>query len=250
MNLVDTETGEVVGEVQDWTKTRLDEIDEAFDHERPDTTLALISGNFRFTPHGLEIIGNPTFSDWMACGYSLCDFKQGLHFAIGDWLIYGRNRWPDRYAQGMAIFGFSYQTLSTDVWVAEGFDHSRRRELPHSYHRAVRALPAEKQDEVLDNAEKEKWDRETIRARVREIRNPTPRNRARQTKEVRLSCDLLYGEWGGKAAVEFSHTDGGSRTYCPGWKSLYRLVRVIRSMEWRCQPLDTYGMVGWIARRR
>jgi hypothetical protein len=243
MNLVDTKTGEVVGQIQDWTKARLDEIDDAFDDERPDLALALLDGNFRFTSHGLEVIGNPTFDDWLACGHTLRDVKQGLHFAIGDWLIYGRNRWPDRYAQGMAIFGFAYQTLATDVWVAEGFDHSRRRELPHSYHRAVRALPEAKQDE------REKWDRETIRGEVRKIRNPTPQNRARRIKGVQLSCDLLYGEWGGKAAVTFNHTDGGNCTYCPGWKSLYRLVRVIRSMEWRSQPLDTYGMIGWTARK-
>jgi len=250
MNLVDTQTGEVVGQVQDWTKARLDEIADPFEGERPDMTLALLDGNFRFTSRGLEVVGDPTFSNWMACGYSLRNIKQGLHFAIGDWLIYGRNRWPNRYDQGMDIFGFAYQTLSTDVWVAEGFDHSRRRELPHSYHRAVRALPEAKQDEVLDRAEKEKWGRETIREEVKKIRNPTPQNRTRRIKQVQLSCDLLYGEWDGKAAVEFSHTDGQSRTYCPNWKSLYRLVRVIRGMEWRSQPLDTYGMVGWIAKRK
>lgn len=230
MKIADANTGEIIGQSKE-------------------QSLTLVDDKFKFMPHGLEVVGDPTFDDWMACGRSLRDVKQGLHFAIGDWLIYGRDRWPDRYAQGMAIFGFAYQTLSTDVWVAEGFPRSRRRKLPHSYHREVRALPAEKQDEVLDKAEKGKWDRQTIRAKVREIRNPEPRNRARRIREVQMSCDLLYNEWDGKVAIEFTHTDGGSHTYCPGWKSLYRLVRVIRSMEWRCQPLDTYGIVGWIVRK-
>jgi len=249
MNLVDTETGEVVGEVQAWLKSRLDEIEGTFDGQRPDMALALMDGNFRFTPHGLKVVGDPTFDDWMACGHTLRDIKQGLHFAIGDWLIYGRNRWPDRYAQGMAIFGFSYQTLSTDVWVAGKFPHSRRRELPHSYHREVSALSAEKQDEVLDKAEAEEWDRETIRAKVREIRNPEPRNRSRRIGQVELSCDLLYDEWSGKVAVEFRHTDGMISIYCPGWKSLCRLVRVIHDKGWSCCPLDCYGKIGWIAKR-
>jgi hypothetical protein len=252
MNLVDTETGEIVGQIQDqeWTKARLDEIADPFEGERPDMTLALLDGNFRFMPRGLKITGDPTFADWMACGHSLKKIKQGLHFAIGDWLIYGQNKWPNRYDQGMAIFGFAYSTLATDKWIAEKIPISRRREVPFGYHRAVGGLEPAQQDEILDKAEKEKWDRETIRGEVRKIRNPTPQNRARRIKEVRVSCDLLYGEWDGKTAVEFNHTDGGSRTYCPGWKILYKLVGVIRSTGWHCEPLDTYGMVGWIARRR
>lgn len=246
---VDTETGEIVADTdRAWLEARLDEIDDA-SQERP-TSLALLNGNFRFTPHGMEVVGNPTFDDWMVCGQTLRDIKQGLHFAIGDWLIYGRDRWPDRYAQGMSIFGFSYQTLATDAWVAEKFPISRRRELPHSYHREVAALPAAKQDEVLERAEREEWDRETIRDTVREIRNPEPKTRGRRIETVQLSCDLLYQEWGGKAAVEFSHTDGGNHTYCPGWKSLYRMIRAVRDAGWKCQPLDTYGMIGWAARRK
>lgn len=207
-------------------------------------------GKFLFTPKGLIVKGEPTFEEGMKCGYSLRDFKQGLHFAIGDWLIFMEDHWPDLYPQAMSIFGYDYSTLATDKWIAKKIPISRRREVPFGYHRAVGGLEPAQQDEILDKAEREKWDRQTIRAKVREIRNPTPQNRSRRIKEVQVSCDLLYGEWDGKAAIEFGHTDGQSRTYCPGWKSLYRLVRVIRSMEWCSQPLDTYGVIGWIAKRR
>ena len=93
---------------------------------------------------------------------------------IGDWLVYGEHTYGEMYAQALDATGFSYGTLANQVYVAQRFDFSRRREnLSFSHHQEVAALPPEEADELLDRADPttnesgQAMPRESFRAMVR-----------------------------------------------------------------------------------
>lgn len=109
MNLIDMETGEVVGE-----STPLD--------------LILASEQFRFTPTGLLVSGEPDFETWEQVGQQLSYIEGAVHWWIGDWLNYGEGRWGEMYSQALEATGFKYQTLANDKWVAGKIDFSVRTE--------------------------------------------------------------------------------------------------------------------------
>ena len=231
--LVETDTGEMVGQMQ---------------------ALTLVMGKFRFAPTGMEVHGEPTYDDWAACGVSLAQLRKRLHWAIGDWLRYGERRWGGKYAQALDLFGFDYSTLATDKWVAESIDFSRRREnLSFAHHRAVASLPVPQQEKWLNRAEKGGWNRETLRQEIRAERNPNPTNRAKSIVEIRVSYDALFEAFPPRPLVEVEHFGGTLSAYRPGWKSVDRLVRAVCNRlgkEWECRPLLLWGAIGWIARRR
>ena len=111
MNLVDTQTGLVVGEVQAFLKARLDEIaGVGDDQERHD--LALIDNNFRFTPTGLEVVGNPTFQQCERKVYEIYGLGKMAPIWLGDLLNYMENVYGEGYAQVLDATGLSYQTVA------------------------------------------------------------------------------------------------------------------------------------------
>lgn len=137
MNVIDVETGEIIGDEQ---------------------ALALLDGHFRFTPAGLVVQGDPSFEEWEAVGDRLAYIQRRIHWWIGDWLNYGEGRWGERYAQAIDETKFRYQTLANDKWVAGKVELSRRREnLRFSHHAEVASRPPEEQDRWLDRAEREGW---------------------------------------------------------------------------------------------
>lgn len=153
MNLIDMETGEVVGE-----STPLD--------------LILASEQFRFTPTGLLVNGEPDFESWQQVGQQLSYIEGAVHWWIGDWLNYGEDRWGEMYSQALEATGFEYQTLRNDKWVANQIDLSRRRDkLSFSHHAEIASLPADAQDRWLDIIERDNLSRNELRRRVK--RNPS-----------------------------------------------------------------------------
>src|SRR5579864_5577058 len=82
---------------------------------------------FKITPFGLKVVGNPTYEEWVECGRKLKLSRESIHFWIGDWLLYGEQRWGDKYALGEKLTGFSYQTLANDKSTAAAIPLEKRR---------------------------------------------------------------------------------------------------------------------------
>ena len=112
------------------------------------------------------------FSDWAEHGRQLCETGKRLHWQIGDWWRSGLHKYGDRAKVAAEnIFGLEYPTLRRLSTVADAFESDRRRSLPFSHHAEVAAIPAEKADELLDNAESEGWSVRQLRAEVSRIKN-------------------------------------------------------------------------------
>ena len=111
-----------------------------------DTQSVALPQSFRLTPTGLEISGNASFEDWLACGRFLHKYNESIHFCIGDWLNYGELHWGETYRQAVLAFGFNVQTLRNDKWVAGRVPSERRKpELSFSHHEVVASLHPERQ---------------------------------------------------------------------------------------------------------
>ena len=140
------------------------------------------SEKFLITSTGLQVIGKPTFDEWMQFGQVLWGIKSAVQWAIADWLRYGEGEYGERYAQAMDARNVSEHTLQNYAWVGGKFDSSRRRgNLSFSHHEAVAAIPdPEIQDDLLTQAVNEHMSREDIRAAAkpykpaRPVAKPTP----------------------------------------------------------------------------
>jgi hypothetical protein len=87
---------------------------------------------------------------------------------LGDWLVYGEQRFPERYRVAIDSTNLSYKTLRNYAWVARSFPPSRRRDaLGLAHHAEVAALPDEDQDRWLDRAVAERWSVAELRRRLR-----------------------------------------------------------------------------------
>lgn len=126
-----------------------------------------VSG-FKLTATGLVPTGDPTYDQWYACGEWLKRAEKAVGFWIGDWLIYGRGKYGERYSQAMTDTGLEYQTLANYKYVAENVEFSSRKEnLSFKHHFAVAPLSSWEQKEILELAEQQKWDAEETRVQVK-----------------------------------------------------------------------------------
>ncbi len=117
---------------------------------------ALAIPGVEFTRTGLKFDGQVSFDVWLEAGTALATVEQGIHWMIGDWLLYGDGRkaeWGAMYAEAMERFPFEYQTLRHDKKLAQAFQLCRRRhKLSWTHHDVVAALPPVEQDRWLNRA--------------------------------------------------------------------------------------------------
>jgi hypothetical protein len=91
---------------------------------------------------------------------------------LGDWLVYGENRFPDRYKSAIEETILSYKTLRNYAWVARRFSASRRRDTLSLHHHAeVAALPLADQESWLDRTEQNRWSVIELRRSLQSYRN-------------------------------------------------------------------------------
>ena len=109
-----------------------------------------------------------TFEQWQQAGDALKLAQGSVLWWIGDWLNYGERKYGEKYSQALNATDYEYQTLADAKYVASRFELSRRREnLSWSHHREVVALPADRADAALDQAEAENLSRNELRRIVR-----------------------------------------------------------------------------------
>ncbi|MFG2049500.1 LmbU family transcriptional regulator [Micromonospora sp. NPDC048935] len=117
---------------------------------------------------GLEIPADTTFDGWKAAGQQLSRIVDSSAWCLGDWLVYGKSRYADRYLHVIQLANLDYQTLRNYAWVARRYSIERRRQsLSFQHHAEAASLPQPEQDHWLDEAEKHGWSRNQLRRQIR-----------------------------------------------------------------------------------
>lgn len=123
---------------------------------------------------------------WKAVGEQLISVEKSVMWWIGDWWVYGEQKYGERASAVKDWDGPSFQSCQDAGWVckkfprqirSDGVETSRRREvLTFNHHKEVAALPPEEADELLDWAEEP-------------LRSGDPKARGRTIKELRMEVN-------------------------------------------------------------
>lgn len=117
---------------------------------------------------GLSIPSGLSFEGWERAGRQLAGIVDSSAWWLGDWLVFGKTHYSDRYQIAIRSAGLRYQTLRNYAWVARRFDISRRRtKLTFQHHAEVASRPQKEQDWLLDRAEQECWTTKQLREAMR-----------------------------------------------------------------------------------
>lgn len=115
--------------------------------------------------------GNLQLAQWLDCGRRLGALGRGVAWWIGDWLLYGNERYGEKYVRAARVTGYDVQSLMNMSYVASRFPAGRRREkLSWSHHAELAALAPHDQDRWLDLAETERLSVHSLRLEVRTAR--------------------------------------------------------------------------------
>jgi hypothetical protein len=146
------------------------------------------------TEVGLRIPASLSFEDWERAGYQLSRIVNSSLWCLGDWLVYGKKTYTDRYMRAIRAAGLRYQTLRNYAWVSRRFEWNRRRhQLTFQHHAEVASMPVEKQEMWLDEAERQTWTTKQLRAHIkdqREERDREPASPIPRIEVLRSRLDL------------------------------------------------------------
>jgi N6-adenosine-specific RNA methylase IME4 len=119
--------------------------------------------------NGLLLDDTITKDEWHDIGGVLKTMEGCIQFWIGDWLRFGEKKWGEMYKEAEEKTGLENKTLRNIKSISDSVDLSRRRDkLSFNHHAAVAALPENKQDKMLDMAEKKEMSVSELRAAVRD----------------------------------------------------------------------------------
>ncbi len=125
-------------------------------------------GNVLTTRVGLEIEPNLSFEAWQRAGGQLAGVVDSSCWWLGDWLVYGKDHYAERYQLGIKTAGLKYQTLRNYAWVSRRFEMRRRRSaLTFQHHAEVASLPFDQQERWLNEAERHGWSTKQLRHAVK-----------------------------------------------------------------------------------
>ncbi|MET8249535.1 LmbU family transcriptional regulator [Streptomyces sp. NPDC005202] len=117
---------------------------------------------------GLQMPAKMAYDEWERAGRQLADVLDSSCWWLGDWLVYGKDHYTDRYQRGIRAAGLSYQTLRNYAWVSRRFDLTRRRPaLSFQHHAELASMPVEEQELWLDRAEQRQWTTKQLRGAIR-----------------------------------------------------------------------------------
>jgi hypothetical protein len=95
------------------------------------------------TENGLTYDQTPTFAEWEAHGKALQQCSGATLWWVGDWFVYGENRFGEESYQ--AVGDYEPETVRCAVWVSSRVVlHNRRAEISWNHHKIIASLePAE-----------------------------------------------------------------------------------------------------------
>ncbi|SED65852.1 hypothetical protein SAMN05216489_04042 [Streptomyces sp. 3213] len=132
----------------------------------------------------------PDFSlaGWKRFGRHLFLMSDSSCWWLGDWLVYGENKYPGRYRQAIGETGLNYKTLRNYAWISKRFSVlERHARLSFQHHAEVASLPPAERGRWLERAAREGWSRNTLRQQVRQTLSGPDDRRA---QEVRLQVSV------------------------------------------------------------
>lgn len=167
------------------------------------------TGKVLTTQTGLHMPVGLNFDVWEKTGRQLAGIVDSSAWWLGDWLVYGKDHYPDRYERSIRIAGLKYQTLRNYAWVSRRFSLDRRRDtLSFQHHAEVASLPLDEQEKWLDRAEEKKWSTKLLRDSIQDARDNTNRIESRPATR-RLALPSNRVQWWYKAAersgIEFQN---------------------------------------------
>ncbi|MFF7934458.1 LmbU family transcriptional regulator [Streptomyces sp. NPDC007940] len=155
------------------------------------------------TKVGLHIPIGLSFEEWERAGRQLSGLLNSSSWWLGDWLVYGKDQYADRYDRGIRAAGLQYQTLRNYAWVSRRFELRRRRPaLSFQHHAELASLPVEDQENWLDRAERMKWNTKQLRDAIRAERAGTPQPSSGVATTHRLAVPDNRLQWWHKAAAQ------------------------------------------------
>ncbi|MFJ4859157.1 MULTISPECIES: LmbU family transcriptional regulator [unclassified Streptomyces] len=158
-------------------------------------------GQVLTTKVGLQMPAGMSFDDWEKAGRQLSGIVDSSSWWLGDWLVYGKDHYTDRYQRGIRAAGLQYQTLRNYAWVSRRFDFSRRRgALSFQHHAELASLPHDEQESWLDRAEARKWTTKQLRSAIRAAREDEAQVRLPAEPTRRLEVPGSRLQWWHKAA--------------------------------------------------
>lgn len=172
MNLVDAETGEIVGEGQS-------------------QELALLDGHFKFLPTGLVVVGEPTLEE---CG----EAARYIHFVgkmapiwLGDLLNWMECKWGEGYAQVLDSTGFAYQTVANAKSVMGRVPHEvRQDDLTFTHYATIAGCEQQQQKRLLRQARDQGLNTSEFKRVVRRERRQAQSGNLPQM--VKMEANLVF----------------------------------------------------------
>ena len=158
-------------------------------------------GQVLTTRVGLRMPAKMAYDEWERAGRQLADVLDSSSWWLGDWLVYGKDHYTDRYQRGIRAVGLSYQTLRNYAWVSRRFDLTRRRPaLSFQHHAELASMPVVEQELWLDRAEQRQWTTKQLRGAIRAARQGErqPRTPAEPIRRLEVPGSRL--QWWHKAA--------------------------------------------------
>lgn len=108
------------------------------------------------------------YGDWVLEGRRIGAMGRGSPWWVGDWLLYGTERWGERYSEAVKITGYDVKSLRNMRYVASRFDLSLRRDnLSWSHHALLVALEVEERSHWLRRAVDDKLSVDDLRVELR-----------------------------------------------------------------------------------
>ncbi|MFE6578942.1 LmbU family transcriptional regulator [Streptomyces rochei] len=151
---------------------------------------------------GLQLPVGLTFENWELAGRQLSGLVNSTSWWLGDWLVYGKDHYSDRYERGVRAAGLQYQTLRNYAWVSRRFPMDRRRaSLSFQHHAELASRPVEEQERWLDQAEQQGWSTKQLRRAMRVARGDETRETL-QAEMTRLAVPDQHLQWWHRAATQ------------------------------------------------
>lgn len=144
-----------------------------------------------------------SLDDWKDIGEQISVISDSSSWWLGDWLIYGQDRYPDRYHRAIADTALDYQTLRNYAWIARKFPPARRREsLSLQHHAEVAALPEHEQEVWLTRAQEFAWSRNVLRRNLQTARQKTLPEPLKAMPVQVTASDEQWRRWADAARAE------------------------------------------------
>ncbi|MEU6295159.1 LmbU family transcriptional regulator [Streptomyces erythrochromogenes] len=192
-----------VGDVEGSRTGRIPAVPEAAARPRRGVGEDPRRGQVLTTKVGLQMPAGMSFDDWEKAGRQLSGIVDSSSWWLGDWLVYGKDHYTDRYQRGIRAAGLQYQTLRNYAWVSRRFDFGRRRgSLSFQHHAELASLPHDEQETWLDRAEQRRWTTKQLRSAIRAARESQDRVRVPAEPTRRLEVPGSRLEWWHKAAEQ------------------------------------------------